>query len=161
MYAKRWFCWAWEFIDEQGRKCAYVGCDNHELGAPHPANVLWNERHTVRSDLHNWLRTLPAIPARIDFPAEQPIFRVDALGIAFGLREGYRRQGVRLITTRPEGSCRGGGAAKPVVDPKGDIYDSVRQAAEAHGVSEATVIRYCKDPANHDWVYAYESDRNN
>jgi hypothetical protein len=159
MYAKRWFVWSWEFIDAEGRRCAYVGCDNHEAGGPHPAAVLWGERLTVRSELHDWLASLAAPPDRLDFPAEQPIFRLDGLGIAFGLREGYRRNGVKLITTRPHGSKRGGGTSKPVLDPNGDYHESVRQAAEAHGVSEATIVRYCKDPGNLQWDYVYESDR--
>jgi hypothetical protein len=62
-------------------------------------------------------------------------------------------QGYKLLSSRSTGSwMTGGGISKPILDPKGDMYMSVRAAARDLGKPPGSIVRWLKNSKS-GWKY--------
>lgn len=142
----------WEWTDSDG-KPKYVGCGKI-VGGVHPAVRMWEDRTNLRSQLGDWLQSLKKEPHRAWKVKDLALVKSDAKKLAHSRRLEHRKKKRRLLSSRPYGTVRGGGAALVVIDEKGDIHESVRDAALAHGISGATVSRRCKNPLS-GWCFSH------
>lgn len=144
----------WEWLDDDGLPC-YVGVGKQT--GKHPADILFSKRHESDSTLTRWLRTLKKRPKRSpDVPAFA-MHKADAKGVAFARKKELQEMGFVLLTTRPFDTIAGGGVARGVLAPDGEIYESVREAAKAHGVNQCTITRRCTKQTG-GWSYIETED---
>lgn len=134
---------AWEWLDADGSPM-YVGWGKQIRGA-HPAEVLWKQRKKG-SELGDHLATLKSEPQRSAAVPQVGITKEEARTYCSARKLELRKKGVQLLSSRPRDSRCGGGSALSVVDDAGVEHESVRAAAEAHGLNPSTVSRYVKDP---------------
>lgn len=138
--------WIWK--DDQGTP-KYVGWGKITIN--HPAKYAWAIREKYDSDLNKWLRENEQEPRR-DVVDDIRYSKEDACYVANKLRRMYDQEGVELLESRPHGTRKGGGRAKPVLGPDLQIYDSVRSAAKSEGVHPCTITRYCQTEGS-GWDY--------
>lgn len=136
-----YLAWEWAINDE----LAYVGCGEMVKGV-HPATKLWLERTKYRSQLNDWLVTLSEEPKKSRVIPNIALTKEEARMYAFGRKRELKLKGITLLSTRPFGTTKGGGAPLGVIDEHGTRFPSVRAAAEAHKVTPCTVSRYVRDP---------------
>jgi len=134
---------AWEWLDTDDSPM-YVGWGKSVRGV-HPAEVLFKRRGKDRSELNTKLTTFTSEPQRSAAVPEVGLTKEDARKYCSARRLELQRKSVPLLSSRPYNSRRGGGAALRVVDGAGEEHESVRAAAEAHGVNPATVSRLVRD----------------
>lgn len=140
----------WEWLDQQGQP-RYVGCAPSRNGE-HPADILWDNRANLNSELGRWLQMLPKQPLRnVELPSIGMYYK-QAAAISTAERARLRTINVDLLSARPFGTKAGGGRAKAVIDELGDVHESVRAAAADRGIDAATVTRYCSNPKS-EWRY--------
>jgi hypothetical protein len=142
--------YVWEWLDEKGNP-VYLGNMPAKNGE-HPADILWDRRRTLNSPLGKWLQSLPEQPPRSQELVSVIMYRSEANALAAMERKRLKKLNVQLLSNRPFGTKIGGGYARAVISPQGDLYESVRAAAAEEGVDAATITRRCKDPANL-WSY--------
>jgi hypothetical protein len=144
--------WTWLRDDQTP---AYVGWG--EFTIAHPAKHVWNSRDLYDSALNEWLRSLDKEPKRDTLTPSIPFHKREARAIATAMRKAFREEGHNVLESRPSGTYNGGGGAKRVRSPDLTIYDSVRQAAEANGVSPSTISRWCQ-AADSEWFHIARED---
>jgi hypothetical protein len=145
MATKKQVVWVWNRSD--GRP-AYVGYG--ERGEFHPAQVIWEHRFKVDSQLTRWLQSLSTEPRRTTIAGQYS--RREAAAIAQSYRVRYNEQGIDLLDSRPKGSRTGGGKNRCILGPGYSVYNSVRHAAAETGVCASTITRRCQQPDT-DWDY--------
>jgi len=143
----------WEWLDSHGDPF-YVDFGKMPLGCKHhPAKTLYNARNRIDSDLTEFLRAFGKEPQRSkDLPISK-MHRREAKGIVYARRMQLKKQGFELLSNRPYGTCIGGGTARKVVSPEGEVYPSVRAAAAKLGVNQCTITRRCNNQQS-GWKYA-------
>jgi hypothetical protein len=137
----------WVYVDAADRP-TYIGVDRARPGKPHPAVELWDKRFRESTSVASWLRGLHAMP-KYNTLHGPGISQVAALELASTNRAVLRDLGLRLLTTREtvsyaQGETHGGGLAKAVIDDKGNVYASMRDAARTLGIDHSSVSRYVK-----------------
>lgn len=135
---------AWEWLDAEGTPM-YVGWGRTVRGV-HPAQQLWGRRGKGRSELNTRLATFQNEPQRSAAVPELALSKEDARNYCSARKLELRKKSVKLLSGRPYSSRHGGGSALRVVDGDGNVHDSVRDAAVAHGLNPSTVSRFCRDP---------------
>lgn len=143
---RKYVVWSWH--DADGPK--YVGWG--ERVYQHPAKRIWARRNHFASDLNVWLRQHDREPRRVDYTSIVGFYRDEASLVASSHRDIFRRKGYQLLDSRPWGTKEGGGAARAVMGPDLEIYDSVRQAGMAEGVNPCTITRWCQTEGS-GWDY--------
>lgn len=145
---KAQYCvWTWLNDDSEP---VYVGWGKHCL--THPAKHVWASREAYPSQLNDWLKTRDTEPDRTYGEGAGRFSKVEASHQANFIRRTLKKQGAKLLSSRPTGTRSGGGLARGVLSPDLEIYDSVRQAAAANEVHPCTVSRWCKDE-DKDWNF--------
>lgn len=140
----------WEWLNEHGLPI-YVG-NGHVSGKKHPAVKIWEERFSVNSHLHNWLRTLDAEPRRSGDVPRRLMHRQGARAVCTARKNQLKSLDIELLSPRPFGTTSGGGSRRPVISPEGVRYDSVRGAARLLGYNQGTITRYCNNEEK-GWRY--------
>lgn len=145
----------WEWVDPDLAEPVYVGVGKLEAGQ-HPADHLWALRHAHGEEvtpLMLWLRKFNKEPRRNYPVGSKPLHKDAAYAFALTRRRMLRDEGIKLLSNRPSESFAGGGASRAVFyEPDTEIFPSVRQAAEAHGVKPATITRRCQEQRG-GWRY--------
>lgn len=141
----------WEWTDSDGNPM-YIGVGKIVNGE-HPAIRLWKGRDNLNSQLGEWLMSLKKEPHRAWKVNDLAMVKADAKRLAHSRRLEHIKKKRPLLSNRPFGTVRGGGAPLVVIDDLGHTHKSVREAALAHGVSGATVTRYCQNPLS-GWCYS-------
>lgn len=136
----------WTWFDDKGRP-AYVGWGPYRKY--HPAVEMY--RAPADSQLGVWLSLHDQEPPREDYSATL-LHKEDARAICQLLRDRYAAGGVALLSNREFDTFAGGGAPKAVKSPQGELFESVRAAADAKRKNPSTVTRWCGDPRT-GWVY--------
>ena len=139
----------WEWQDKDGTP-RYVGFGRMD-GTTHPADTTWKDRHKVKSDLNTWLCELKKEPQRDKKLPSTQMHRRDAMGVAEAQRTRHRKKKIPLLSKRPHGTCIGGGAKRAVIF-NGDVYESVRAAADDLGLNPCTITRRCHKKTD-GWSY--------
>lgn len=145
----------WEWLDEDGLP-VYVGI-GRVIHGEHPAAILWDkvawsQRGKVDSPLNRWLLTHKKEPKRGKELPTPFMYQADAQTLAHNRREFLKARGFTLLLARPYGTHKGGGAARAVISPCGDVYVSVRAAARELNLNHCAVVRWCNDSEN-GWTY--------
>lgn len=148
MTPARWHVWEW--LNAAGEP-VFLGVGALNDGK-HPAEAYWRDRKKIPSPLHKWLATLNEQPKRAEAVPSVALHRQDARGYFYARRKQLLEANAPLLSTRPEGTYAGGGAAKGVIAPNGDLYESVRKAADDTGISASMITRYCQGKKN-GWKY--------
>lgn len=140
--------WTWLNTSEE---VVYVGWGKTVDGV-HPADRLYIEAQRElglnQSSLSLWLGCHEKAPKRIDHGRWG---KAEARMLANARRERFRREGCRLLSSKPFAKCVGGGKSRGVRAPNGTIYGSVRVAADHYEVNPSTILRWCV--ANDGWSY--------
>ena len=134
----------WEWVNSKSIPM-YVGFGKITNGVC-PAICVWNARKDVESHLTKWLCRLKKEPRHAQGTPNIPMTRDNARKLCLSRRLQCRKEKIPLLSHRPFGTTRGGGAPLGVTDDKGIEYDSVRAAAAAHGVNACTVSRRIANP---------------
>ncbi len=145
---KAQFC-VWTWLNDEGEP-VYVGWGKFCL--THPAKHVWASRKAYDSELNDWLRTLEREPDRKYDELTARFSRTEASAQANFMRKDLKAKGAKLLDSRPKGTKAGGGAARGVLTPDLEIYESVRQAATALGVHPCTITRKCRTEGS-GWDY--------
>lgn len=145
----RWFVWEWLDEENQVRFLGKGNLQNEE----NPADVLWDKRREMNSPLGHWLCGMTKQPKRSDQVITQAMYESNAEALYTQRLRQHKKANVDLLSTRPFGTWAGGGGRRAIISPEGDVYESVRQAAQETGVAGATITRYCQK-ADSGWVYA-------
>jgi hypothetical protein len=140
----------WEWLNQAGVP-RYVG-NGRITGRKHPAERLWDERFSVNSRLHNWLRTLDAEPRRSNDVPRTLMHRQGARAVCTARKNQMKELDVELLSPRPFGTTLGGGSKRAVLSPEGIRYESVRSAARLLGLNQGTITRYCNNKEK-GWRY--------
>lgn len=133
---------AWEWLDADGSPM-YVGWGKQVRGK-HPAEVMWKQRKNG-SKLGDRLAALTTEPQRSAAVPEVGLTKEEARTYCSARKRELHKNGVQLLSSRPHDSRRGGGSAVSVVDDAGREHESVRAAAEFHGLNPSTVSRFIRD----------------
>lgn len=124
----------------------------------HPADRTYAKAQSGAnpSALSTWLEANEP-PPRKDFGRWG---KDDARLLANAMRAKLRRQGRRLLTSKPFDRCVGGGTSRQVKSPRGTIFGSVRMAADVYKVNPSTILRWCVAKRG-GWSYLETSDEDN
>lgn len=142
----------WTWRDEDGVP-KYVGWG--AFAPAHPAKRLWARRKLFPSELNRWLVHLTAEPAREKVESVVLLSGSECRAAAAALTLKYKREGIAILSGRPEGTKHGGGAGREVFGPEGELYESVRCAAVEMGVNASTITRWCQQ-VDTEWDYVPE-----
>lgn len=146
----------WEWVDSHNVP-KFVGYGRIADSGAHPAEVLFANRFEVDSSLNDWLRTYDEEPKRSRNMPSLEMYKADAKAVCFQRRRQLESQNVALLRTRPYGTTAGGGSRRAVIDPRGLIFESVREASREVGKSASQITRLCQNPSS-GWSYLDESD---
>ena len=138
----------WLWLDPVTREPKYVGygSSRYEL----PWDHEWSKRGGS-SELSQWLAKLEKQPPRDPTINEDVYFGDVAAKYAAQIRKGIKTP---LLKNRSyQGTQTGGGAAKPVIDPNGFTFKSVRAAAHEYKVDVGTICAYLKHSIQTGWKY--------
>ena len=146
----------WEWLDKQGDP-VYVGYGKMPIGSrKHPALKMFEMRNSEDSDLNVFLRGFKKEPKRSKKLTTSKLHRHGARAIVFQRRSELAKEGYELLSTRPWGTVTGGGKPRPVKNPRGKYFASVRAAAIHEGVNQCTITRRCNSEKS-KWRYVDES----
>lgn len=123
----------------------YVGWGKMLRGV-HPAQQLWERRGRERSELNARLATFQNEPQRSADVPELALSKENARTYCSARKLELLKKRVKLLSGRPHSTRRGGGSAVRVVDHEGRRFDSVREAADAHGINPSSVSRFVRNP---------------
>lgn len=142
--------YVWEWIDKYGTP-KYLKW-GPAINGIHPAVRVWDNRTKLPSRLNYWLCRLEKEPTRsLELP-HCPLGATDAEELYKGRRADNQLRGIKMLSARSVESFDGGGFARGVVSPEGEVYKSVREAAEDQLVNPGTVTRWCNDITS-GWQY--------
>jgi hypothetical protein len=154
-----YYVWLWTDDQHQPK---YVGY-GAKRGDQYPWDRMWDDRGAPSptllpypragvSPVSQWLATLSKPPLRDPTISDTPYTKIDAAKYAAQVRRGLGN--VALLSNRTYvGTNSGGGKARAVVDPLGDLYISVRAAARSENVDVAAVVHWLKNSAKTGWRY--------
>lgn len=145
MRAAKFQVWTW--FEACKRKPIYVGWGAYRK--THPAIEMY--RAPLNSELGTWLKLCEKEPYREDYSGSL-LHKDEARALCQLLRSRYEAGGVYLLSNREFDTYAGGGAPKAVRSPSGEIFDSVRAAADAKRKNPSTVTRWCGNPET-GWAY--------
>lgn len=152
----RYCLWVW--LDAANRP-VFIGRGALSRDDTHPADRLWELRHSRDTEVSHWLRTLPSPPTRDPSLPERPFTKRDVRAMYRTLKRRYAD--LELLTSRRVRALEtynAGYKPEKAVIIKGQVYPSVRAAGRALNVSATTVMNRCRRPYWKDWQYVQPAD---